>query len=185
MGIGLDRMEMLEVKRTASTRSFADKWFGGAREQAIDTMVQLHMRDNTFKARRRDLVPEARQIEELTVKASSKPKTATERDAAEFLRAVQRLLKTFNDSPPKVDEGYAHVSTMRTFTRVVRGIEEAKTDLELAAAMRFAIDLPQGLEIVRLAETEKREYFASQAARAQDLEELIEELESIRTRERE
>jgi hypothetical protein len=39
----------------------------------------------------------------------------------------------FKDSPPKVDEGYAHVSTMRTFGRVVWGIEEAKTDPELAA----------------------------------------------------
>jgi hypothetical protein len=54
--------------------------------------------------------------------------------------------------------------------------------------MKLSIDLLQGLELVRLAaasdaETEEREYFAGQAARAQDLEELIEELEATRTKE--
>jgi hypothetical protein len=43
------------------------------------------------------------------VKYGTQPKSPTQRDAADFLRATMRLLKVFKDSPPKVDAGYAHV----------------------------------------------------------------------------
>jgi hypothetical protein len=59
-----------------------------------------------------------------------------------------------------------------------------------ALAMKLSIDLLQGLELVRLAatndaETDEPDYVIDQIARAKDLQELIEELETIHNRERE
>jgi hypothetical protein len=56
--------------------------------------------------------------------------------------------------------------------------------------MKLSIDLLQGLELVRLAatndaETDEPDYVIDQIARAKDLQELIEELETIHNRERE
>ena len=70
---------------------------------------------------------------------ATKSKSAIQSDAADFLRATKRLLKAFTDNPPQSDKGFAYVSTMRTFTRVVRGLENAKTDPELAAEMKLSI----------------------------------------------
>ena len=79
---------------------------------------------------------------------ATKSKSATQNDATDFLRATKRLLKVFTDNPPQSDEGFAYVSTMRTFTRVVRGIEEAKTDPELAAEKKLSMELLSDLEII-------------------------------------
>jgi hypothetical protein len=82
------------------------------------------------------------------MKPNTKPKNPTQRDAADFLRATNRLLKVFPDNPPKSDDWYA--STMRTFLRVVKGIGEAKSDPELAAEMRLSVELLRDLENLRL-----------------------------------
>src|SRR5262245_41976571 len=71
---------------------------------------------------------------------STKPKTATQRDAAAFLRAIRRLLKA-SAQPPEFDPGYMHASTLRTLSRCVRGLQAAKTDTELAAEMNVAREL--------------------------------------------
>jgi hypothetical protein len=123
------------------------------------------------------------------MKANTKPKTATQRDAVEFLRATTRLLKTFKDNPPQTDEGFAYASTTRTFLRIIRGIEEAKTDLQLAAEMKLSIELLRDLQIIGFHAAEDQILFdepdpEGHMARAQDLMELIEELEAIHNRER-
>jgi hypothetical protein len=56
--------------------------------------------------------------------------------------------------------------------------------------MSLAIDLLRGLELVRLAAAndatnDEPDYIIGQVARAKDLEELIDELEAIHTRDRE
>jgi len=63
-------------------------------------------------------------------------KTATQRDAAEFERAARRMQKVFRDGPPKSDESYAYASTMRTFLRVVKGLDEVKSDPSGPARLR-------------------------------------------------
>jgi hypothetical protein len=124
------------------------------------------------------------------MKPNTKPRSPTQRDAADFLPATKRLLKVFRDKAPTSDDGYAYISTMRTFLLVVRGIEEAKTDPELAAAMKLSIELLRDLELVRLAAAndatnDEPDYIINQIARAEDLVQLIDELETIHDRERE
>jgi len=121
---------------------------------------------------------------------ATKSKSAIQNDATDFLRATKRLLKVFTDNPPQTDEGFAYVSTMRTFIRVVRGLEEAKSDPQLAAAMTLAIDLLRDLQIIGFHAAEDQILLDEpdlngDMARAQDLMQLIEELESIRARKRE
>jgi len=121
---------------------------------------------------------------------ATKSKSAIQNDATDFLRATKRLLKVFTDNPPQSDEGFAYVSTMRTFTRVVRGIEEAKTDPELAAEMKLSIELLRELQIIGFHAAEDQILLdepdlEGHMARAQDLMDLIEELECICTRQKE
>ena len=121
---------------------------------------------------------------------ATKSKSAIQNDATDFLRATKRLLKVFTDNPPQSDEGFAYVSTMRTFTRDVRGIEEAKTDPELAAEMKLSMELLRDLEIIGYHAAENQILLDEpdlngDMARARDLMELIEELEAICTRQKE
>src|SRR5262245_39364493 len=120
---------------------------------------------------------------------ATKSKSAVQNDATDFLRATKRLLKVFTDNPPQTDEGFAYVSMMRTFTRVVRGIEEAKTDPELVAEMNLSIELIRELRIIGFHAAEDQILLnepdpEGRMARATELMDLIEELEAIRTRER-
>ena len=124
------------------------------------------------------------------MKANTNRKSATQRDAADFLRATKRLLKVFGDNPPKTDEGYAYSSSLRTLGRCVRGLEEAKSDHELAAEMTVAIDLLHDLQVIGFHAAEDQILLdepgpEGHMARARDLMELIEELGAIHTRERE
>ena len=121
---------------------------------------------------------------------ATKSKSAIQNDATDFLRATKRLLKVFTDNPPQSDEGFAYVSTMRTFTRVVRGIEEAKTDSELAAEMKLSMELLNDLDIIGYHAAEDQILLDEpdlngDMARARDLMEWVEELEAIYNRERE
>ena len=124
------------------------------------------------------------------MKASTKSKTATQRDATDFLRATKRLLEVFKANPPRSDEDYAHASSLRTLGRCVRGLENAKTDPELAAEMKLSMELLSDLEIIQYHAAEDQILLDEpdlngDMARAGDLMELIEELEAIRTRKRE
>ena len=124
------------------------------------------------------------------MKANTNRNSATQRDAADFLRATKRLLKVFEDNPPKTDEGYAYSSSLRTLGRCVRGLEEAKSDPELAAEMTVAIDLLRDLQIIGFHAAEDQILLDEpdlngDMARAQDLMQLIEELEAICTRQKE
>jgi len=121
--------------------------------------------------------------------ANPKP-TPIQSAASDFLRAVKRLLKVSQANPPSNDEAYAHAITLRTFARIERGFEEARSDAELAAAMKLSLDLLRGLELLRLAAArdlpdDEHDDILDSFTRAQDLEQLIEELEAIRMRERE
>ena len=78
---------------------------------------------------------------------ATKSKSAIQNDATDFLRATKRLLKVFTDNPPGSDEGYAHASSLRTLGRCVRGLENAKTDPELAAEMKLSMELLHELQI--------------------------------------
>jgi hypothetical protein len=121
---------------------------------------------------------------------ATKSKSAIQNDATDFLRATKRLLKVFTDNPPQSDEGFAYVSAMRTFTRVVRGIEAAKTDPELAGEMKLSMELLRELQIIGFHAAEDQILLdepdpEGHMARAQDLMDLIEELEAICTRQKE
>jgi hypothetical protein len=79
---------------------------------------------------------------------------------------------------------------MRTFTRVVRGIEAAKTDPELAGEMKLSMELLRELQIIGFHAAEDQILLdepdpEGHMARAQDLMDLIEELEAICTRQKE
>jgi hypothetical protein len=123
------------------------------------------------------------------VKASAKPKTATEPDADEFVRAVKRLLKVYRDNTPKTDESFAYTSSLRTLRRCVRGLEEAKSGFELAAEMKLAMDLLLELQVVGFHAAKDTILLdepdpEGHMARATELMELIEELEAIHNRQR-
>ena len=79
---------------------------------------------------------------------------------------------------------------MRTYKRVVRGIEEAKTDSELAAEMKLSMELLNDLDIIGYHAAEDQILLDEpdlngDMARARDLMEWVEELEAIYNRERE
>jgi|307.fasta_scaffold193544_2 hypothetical protein len=121
---------------------------------------------------------------------ATKSKSAIQSDATEFLRATKRLLTVFADSPPNTDESYAYSSSLRTLGRCVRGLEGAKTDQELAAEMKVAINLLHDLQIISFYAAEDQILLdepdpEGHMARAQDLMDLIEELEAICTRQKE
>jgi len=121
---------------------------------------------------------------------ATKSKSAIQNDATDFLRATKRLLKVFTDNPPGSDEGYAHASSLRTLGRCVRGLENAKTDPELAAEMKLSMELLHELQIIGFHAAEDQIFLDEpdpdgHMVRATELMELIEELEAIRKRERE
>ena len=82
------------------------------------------------------------------------------------------------------------MQAMRTYKRVVRGIEEAKTDPELAAEKKLSMELLSDLEIIGYHAAEDQILLGEldlngDMARARDLMEWVEELEAIYNRERE
>ena len=82
------------------------------------------------------------------------------------------------------------MQAMRTYKRVVRGIEEAKTDSELAAEMKLSMELLNDLDIIGYHAAEDQILLDEpdlngDMARARDLMEWVEELEAIYNRERE
>ena len=82
------------------------------------------------------------------------------------------------------------MQAMRTYKRVVRGIEEAKTDSELAAEMKLSMELLNDLDIIGYHAAEDQILLDEpdlngDMARARDLMEWVEELEAIYYRERE
>jgi hypothetical protein len=123
-----------------------------------------------------------------TVNANTK-KTPIQNEAKEFLRAVRRLLQA-SANPHESDPSFMHASTLRTLQRCVRGLEEAKTDPDLAAAMRLSLDLLGNLQMLGFTAAEDQILLdepdpEGHVERATELMQLIEELEAIRKRERE
>jgi hypothetical protein len=98
-----------------------------------------------------------------------------QRDAAAFLSAIRRLQAS---ATPSSDPGcFIHLSTLRTLQRCVKGLEQARTDAELAAEMGVALEILG--ELLDLGCTAPG---IGHMPRVAELLELLEELETIRAR---